>query len=93
MKKRSKRYKSLFEKSKMKKISGLDSIISEIKSNPSVKFVESIDLSLKINLKKIKGADTSLRTAIELPNGNGKKIRVGIVCDDNKLSEPKFVGG
>tara|TARA_Y100000996_G_scaffold102553_1_gene74822 strand:- start:365 stop:1057 length:693 start_codon:yes stop_codon:yes gene_type:complete len=92
MKKRSKRYKSLFEKSKMKKISGLDSIISEIKSNPSVKFVESIDLSLKINLKKIKGADTSLRTAIELPNGNGKKIRVGIVCDDNKLSEAKKSG-
>ena len=56
------------------------------------KFLESIDLSFKINLKKIKTADFSLRSIIELPHGNGKKIRIGVLCDENKLSEAKKSG-
>ena len=53
----------------------------------NTKFVESIDLSFKINLKKVKGADTNLRTIIELPNGSGKKFKVAVLCDENKLNE------
>ena len=44
-------------------------------------------IQTSINLKKIKGADNNLRTLIELPHGNGKKIRVGLLCDENKLDE------
>ena len=54
--------------------------------------VESVDLSLKINLKKIKGAENSLRTLIDLPHGNGKKLKVAVLCDENKLSEAKKSG-
>ena len=39
---------------------------------------------MKINLKKIKGPDNNLRTLIDLPHGNGKKVRVGLLCDENK---------
>ena len=45
----------------------------------NTKFVESIDLSFKINLKKIKSPDSNLRTIIELPNGSGKKIIVAVL--------------
>ena len=92
MRNRSKRYKTLIDVLKKKKVDGVESIITEIQSTSNAKFVESVDLSLKINLKKIKAADSSLRTAVELPNGNGKKIKVAVLCDENKLDEAKKSG-
>jgi ribosomal protein L1 len=48
-------------------------LFGTLKNNANAKFLESIDLSFKINLKKIKTADSSLRSVIELPHGNWKK--------------------
>ena len=92
MKKRSKRYKALKELVKNKKFNNFDTAIAEIKKMSNPKLSESIDVSFKINLKKIKGADNSLRTVVELPNGNGKKIKVAVLCDDNKSAEAKKSG-
>ena len=64
MKKVSKRYKKLIESVKDKKIDTIDKIINGLKNNANAKFLESIDLSFKINLKKIKTADSSLRSVI-----------------------------
>ena len=47
-----------------------------VKNNSNAKFEESIDVSLKINLKQSKGGDFNLRTTINLPNGSGKKVKV-----------------
>ena len=92
MKKKSKRYKNLKETYKKKESNKFDQVLKELKNGSGVKFVESIDISMKINLKKIKGADNNLRTLIDLPHGNGKKIRVGLLCDENKLDEAKKSG-
>ena len=92
MKKRSKRYKALEELVKNKKFNNFETAIAEIKKMSNTKLSESIDVSLKINLKKIKGADNSLRTVVELPNGNGKKIKVAVLCDENKSAEAKKSG-
>ena len=92
MKKKSKRYKNLKETYKKKDSNKFDQVLKELKNGSGVKFVESIDISMNINLKKIKGADNNLRTLIELPHGNGKKIRVGLLCDENKLDEAKKSG-
>ena len=92
MKKKSKRYKNLKETYKKKESNKFEQIIKELKNGSGVKFVESIDISMKINLKKIKGSDNNLRTLIDLPHGNGKKIRVGLLCDENKLDEAKKSG-
>ena len=92
MKRRSKRYKALKELVKDKKVNSFELAIAEIKKMSNPKLSESIDVSLKVNLKKIKGSDNSLRTVIELPNGNGKKTKVAVLCDDNKLSEAKKSG-
>ena len=79
MKKESKRYKNLTESLKKKYLKTADQVIKEVKNGSGVKFVESVDLSLKINIKKIKGADTGIRTLIDLPHGNGKKLKVAVV--------------
>ena len=92
MSNRSKRYKNLLESLKKKDLKNLDQIIKELKNGSGVKFMESIDLSLKINLKKIKGPENTLRTLVELPHGNGKKIKVAVLCDENKISEAKKSG-
>ena len=92
MKKKSKRFKKILDLNKDKKLDSIEKIIDTAKSNANAKFVESIDLSFKINLKKIKQADASLRTALELPNGSGKKVKVAVLCDDNKLNDAKKSG-
>ena len=92
MKNKSKRYKNLLEGQKKREIKSLNQIIKELKNGSGVKFIESIDLSLKINLKKIKGIENNLRTLIDLPHGNGKKIKIAVLCDENKLAEAKKSG-
>ena len=92
MKKRSKRYKKIINSIKDKKIESVEKIIETVKINSNTKFSESVDLSFKINLKKIKAAENTLRTIIELPNGNGKKIKVAVLCDENKINDAKKSG-
>ena len=92
MKNKSKRYKNIKETYKKKELKKFEQILNELKNGSGVKFVESIDISMKINLKKIKGPDNNLRTLIDLPHGNGKKVRVGLLCDENKLDEAKKSG-
>ena len=92
MKKKSKRFKTLFEQKEKTKVESLDKKIDLIKKLSTTKFIDSIDLSFKINLKKIKGSDSNLRTIIELPNGNGKKFKVAVLCDENKINDAKKSG-
>ena len=92
MKKKSKRYKKIKENLKTKKIDGLNQVIKEIKNNSNAKFTESIDVSFKINLKKTKEADSTIRNLIELPHGNGKKIKIAVLCDENKVDTAKKAG-
>ena len=92
MKKRSKRYKEILKTAiKDKKITAKE-IIDLVKKNSNTKFDESIDVSLKINLKQSKGGDLSLRTVVNLPNGSGKKSKVAILCEPDKIDEAKKSG-
>ena len=92
MKKRSKRYKSLLvSKVKEKKLKA-EEIIDLVKKNSNLKFDESIDVSLRINLKQSKGGDFSLRTVVKLPNGSGKKEKIAVLCDPDKIDEAKKSG-
>jgi len=92
MKKKSKRYKEILKSSiKDKKISIKD-ILDLVKKNSTTKFDESIDVSLRINLKQSKGGDLSLRTTVNLPNGSGKKNKVAVLCEANKIDEAKKSG-
>ena len=92
MKKKSKRFQELLKlKVKGKKVE-LKNVIELVKKNSTTKFDESIDISLKINLKQSKGGDLSLRTVVKLPNGSGKKNKIAVLCESEKIDEAKKSG-
>ena len=92
MKKKSKRYKKLEElRNKEKKIE-VKELIELVKNNANSKFDESIDVSLRINLKQSKGGELSLRTVVKLPNGTGKKNKIAVLCESAKIDEAKKSG-
>ena len=92
MKKMSKRYKELKKNSiKGKKIE-LKEIFDLVKKSSTAKFDESIDVSMRINMKQSKGGDFNLRTVVKLPNGSGKKIKIAVLCEADKIEEAKKSG-
>ena len=92
MKKNSKRYKEIFKSAVKDKKINLKDALDLVKKNSTAKFDESIDVSLKINLKQSKGGDFSLRTVVNLPNGSGKKNKVAVLCEPEKVDEAKKAG-
>ena len=92
MKKRSKRYINLISKKEKNKKLNLKEIIKIIKDSPKIKFDESIDLNLRINLKQSKGGDFNLRTVAKLPHGSGKNFKVAVLCEGDKISDAKKSG-
>ena len=87
----SKRYKKLIEMAKGAKTSKIEDVISKVKKNCTAKFNESIDISLSLNLKK-KKEEFNIRTIVNLPNGNGKKVRVAVLCEESKIADAKKSG-
>ena len=92
MKNHSKRYKTLLKTAVKDKKIELKETIDLVKKNSTTKFDESIDVSLRINLKQSKGGDLSLRTVVKLPNGSGKKTKIAVLCEPNKIEEAKKSG-
>ena len=90
-KKFSKRFKKLLETSKEKNSLKVEDVISKVKKNCTTKFDESIDVSFSLNLKQKKDK-FNLRTIVNLPNGNGRKVRVAVLCEESKISEAKNSG-
>ena len=92
MKKNSKRHKELKKNLKDFKSNNLKEILELIKKNSTAKFDESIDVSLRIGLKQSKGGDFNLRTVTQLPAGTGKKIKIAVLCEPDKIEEAKKSG-
>ena len=90
-KKTSKRFKKIIDSVKDKKIQSIEDAITKVKSNCTTKFDESIDVSFKLNLKQ-KKEDASLRAIVNLPHGNGKKIKIAVLCEESKINEAKSSG-
>ena len=87
MKKKSKRYKEILKSAIKEKKVNVKEALDLVKKNSTTKFDESIDVSLKINLKQSKGGDFSLRTVVNLPNESGKKNKVAVLCEPDKIQE------
>ena len=87
----SKRYKNLPQKTHELSSEFIDKIIPTLKKNCTTKFDESIDLSFQINNKQKKN-DINIRTVVNLPGGTGKKVKVAVVCEDEKSSDSKSAG-
>ena len=87
----SKRFNNLPNATKAIPAEVIEKLISTVKKNCSTKFEESIDLNLQINNKQKKN-EINLRTIVNLPSGTGKKIKVAVVCEENKVMESKDAG-
>ena len=85
---RTKRYNKLEKASSPDTI---ENLIPKIKKNCTAKFDESIDLNFQINNKQKKN-EISIRTAVNLPSGSGKTVRVAVVCEENKIEMAKAAG-
>ena len=88
----SKRYKKLPDNTKDLSAESIEKLIPELKKNCTTKFDESLDLSFQINHKQ-KKSELNIRTVVNLPGGTGKKVKVGVVCEDNKVQDAKDAGG
>ena len=87
----SKRYKKLPQKTRDLQSETVDKLIPILRQNCTTKFDESLDLNLQINNKQ-KKSEINIRTVINLPGGSSKKIKIGVVCEDNKSQEAKDAG-
>ena len=87
----SKRFKKLPIKTTLIEPTLIEKLIPTVKSNCTTKFEESIDLNLQINNKQKKG-EINLRTVVNMPEGTGKKIKVGVVCEEAKAKEASDAG-
>jgi len=73
------------------KTSSLNEAIKTFKSNKTVKFDETLDISIMLNKEKNKGEGLS-RGFAKLPNGTGKKVQVAVFATGEKTKEAKDAG-
>ena len=87
----SKRYKALTQETKKLKHDTIENLLKTVKKNCTTKFDESIDVNFQLNLKQKKN-EVNIRTVLNLPVGKNKKIKVAVICEEEKLEEAKKSG-
>ena len=87
----SKRYKALPRETKKLKHNTIENLLRTVKKNCTTKFDESIDVNFQLNLKQKKN-EVNIRTVLKLPVGKNKKIKVAVICEEEKLEEAKKSG-
>ena len=92
MKKKSKRYTELVKTENKNKKNQIKDFLDLVKKNCNTKFDESVDVSLRLNLKQSKGGDFSLRSVVKLPKGSGKKLKIAVLCESDKVEDAKKSG-
>ena len=87
----SKRFKKLPKNTNTLKAEPINNLLSKVKANCTTKFDESLDINILINNKQKKN-EVSLRTAVNLPGGTGKKTKVAVVAEETKQKAAKDAG-
>ena len=87
----SRRYKALPQETKKLKYDTIENLLGTVKKNCTSKFDESIDVNFQLNLKH-KKSEVKIRTVLNLPVGKNKKIKVAVICEEEKLEEAKKSG-
>ena len=91
MGKKSKNYKNVSSKVDKSKTYSLDEALDLIEQTKSAKFDESVDVAIKLGIDP-RQADQQIRTALVLPHGIGKEIKVLVLAKDAKAAEAKDAG-
>jgi large subunit ribosomal protein L1 len=91
MAKLSKRLRAIKEKVDKSKAYPIDEAVNLLTELSSVKFKESIDVSINLGVDPRK-SDQVVRGATVLPNGTGKDVRVAVFAQGDKAEEAKEAG-
>ncbi|MEC7368189.1 MAG: 50S ribosomal protein L1 [Pseudomonadota bacterium] len=91
MAKLSKRVKAYREKVDQSKFYSIDDAVVLLNELSSVKFKESIDVSINLGVDP-KKSDQVVRGATVLPNGTGKTVRVAVFAQGEKAEESTAAG-
>ena len=87
----SKRVKSFREKVEQGRLYPVDDAVSLLGELSSVKFEESIDVSINLGVDPRK-SDQVVRGATVLPNGNGKDVRVAVFTQGDSAEQATAAG-
>ena len=91
MSKRSKRYKEIEKSVDVTREYTLSEAIEVLKKCPTVKFDESVDISMKLGVDP-KKSDQQVRGTVALPNGTGKDLKVVVLAKGEKMQEAENAG-
>jgi large subunit ribosomal protein L1 len=92
MAKISKRFKAMQGKVVGGKAYGIDEALSILKDNSKTKFVESIDVAVRLGIDA-KKSDQVVRGSTLLPAGTGKTVRVAVFCPPGEKAEAAKAAG
>ena len=87
-----KRYKALREKVVPGKAYGIDDALKLVKDGAKTKFVESIDVAIRLGIDA-KKSDQGVRGSSVLPHGTGKSVRVAVFCPPGEKAEAAKAAG
>lgn len=90
MAKVSQRIKKINEKIESRPYKALEAL-KLLKETATAKFVETAEAHISLRLDT-KYADQQLRTTVILPKGTGKKIRIGVIAQGEKVNESLSAG-
>jgi len=91
MTKLSKRAKAINEKIDREKVYSLEDALALLKDVSTVKFNESVDISVNLGVDP-KKSDQVVRGATVLPNGTGKTVRVAVFTDGDNAKAATEAG-
>ena len=91
MAKLSKRAKAIAEKIDKEKVYALEDALALLKEVSTVKFNESVDISVNLGIDP-KKSDQVVRGATVLPNGSGKEVRVAVFTDGDNAKAATEAG-
>ncbi len=92
MAKISKRYKALAALVQPGKTYSLDDALKLIQSNSKTKFVESVDVAVRLGVDA-KKSDQQVRGSTVLPAGTGKSVRVAVFCPAGAKADEALAAG
>jgi large subunit ribosomal protein L1 len=92
MAKFSKRYRAMAQKVAPGKAYGLDEALKIVKDNAKTKFVESVDVAIRLGIDA-KKSDQVVRGSTMLPAGTGKTVRVAVFCPAGEKAEAAKAAG
>jgi len=87
----SKRIKEIRKKIDLKKEYKLEEAINLLKENSKVKFVESLDIAMRLGIDP-RHADQNIRGTVSLPHGTGKTVKVLAIAKGAKAEEALKAG-